>query len=414
MKFSPRYNGRFLIFGCLNLVLFVSVATDAFSKERRRFLFRDRSEPRLFLFHGARSQPSRAPAEENFEVRRAIAVDEERPHAVSAPNEQARFLAGYSGGGRSYSALRATDYWRDHAFQMDARWKRAGSRLSKIRSWRSRSVAGIAAGRNSVFYPFGGPDFLYADAFFPTARNYFLCGLEPVGTIPNLNAMGDAELKYALEGLQVSIASSLDYSYFITKDLRRDLGRTRLRGVVPILFVYLARTGHTIHSVDYVNLGSGGRILATSSNGNGVRIRCSSRSGGSKTVYYFRADLSNSGSGRFHQLMAANRPGVTFVKSASYLMHGSNFSATRNAIQNYSDAILQDPSGIPYRYLKQKAGWRIRLYGNYEGTLEMFKNHYQPDLRAAYDQFGGSNLSFGVGYKFDPRSSSLILATRGP
>jgi hypothetical protein len=54
----------------------------------------------------------------------------------------------------------------------------------------------------------------------------------------------------------------------------------------------------------------------------------------------------------------------------------------------------------------------LRLYGNYEGTLDMFQNYYQPDLRAAYDQYGGSSLGFGVGYKFDPRSSSLILATK--
>ncbi|MEM9478366.1 MAG: hypothetical protein AAGA58_01750 [Verrucomicrobiota bacterium] len=310
----------------------------------------------------------------------------------------------------NYAALQSTNYWRNHAYQMDARWNRASGRLGSIKSWQRGAIGNIGAGRNTVFYPFGGPDFLYAHAFFPNVRTYLLCGLEPVGSIPNLNAMSDGELNYALQGLQTSIASSLDFSYFITKDMRVDLNRTKLRGVIPILYVYLARTGHAIHSVESVSLSSSGGIIASSS-GNGVRIRCSSPYGSSKTVCYFRTDLSNSGGNRFHQLMAANRPGVTFIKSASYLLHSGGFSKTRAAIEKYSDAIVQDPSGIPYRYLAD-GEWSLQLHGNYQGTLDIFQSYYQADLRRAYQQTGGRRLDFGVGYRFDPAVSSILVARK--
>ena len=55
--------------------------------------------------------------------------------------------------------------------------------LSKIRAW---SAANLSTPKPVMFYMFGGPDFLYADAFFPNATTYVLSGLEPVGQIPDL------------------------------------------------------------------------------------------------------------------------------------------------------------------------------------------------------------------------------------
>jgi len=40
-----------------------------------------------------------------------------------------------------------------------------------------------------MFYMFSGPDFLYADAFFPEATTYVMAGLEPPGQIPDLQKM---------------------------------------------------------------------------------------------------------------------------------------------------------------------------------------------------------------------------------
>ncbi len=37
-----------------------------------------------------------------------------------------------------------------------------------------------------MYYMFAGPDFLYANIFFPYANTYILAGLEPVGQVPDL------------------------------------------------------------------------------------------------------------------------------------------------------------------------------------------------------------------------------------
>jgi hypothetical protein len=207
--------------------------------------------------------------------------------------------------------------------------------------------------------------------------------------------------------LQTSISSSLDYSYFLTKDMRLDLARTNLQGVLPVLYVYLARTGHRIYDVDYVHITDKGTIAAGhSGSAPGVRLSCSGC-----TVYYFRTNLSNSGGGRYQRYMANNAQGTTFIKSASYLMHDSEFSNIRSAIMDHSRAVLQDASGIPFRYY-QNAGWETELFGNYVRTLDMFKSYYQPDLRAAYRAAGPKPLKFGVGYTFTPSETCLILAKK--
>ena len=93
-------------------------------------------------------------------------------------------------------------------------------------------------------------------------------------------------------------------------------------------------------------------------------------------------------------------------------MHRGGFSNIRAAIMKNSKAVLQDASGIPYRYY-QSAGWDTELFGNYVRTLDMFKSYYQADLRAAYQAAGPKPLKFGVGYTNQPSETCLILAKPG-
>ena len=296
-----------------------------------------------------------------------------------SPNDVARFIAGLPSKLRPDFQKNAA--WDTHRSEMDVRFRRAEGRLAPIRSFRRTELGGV--GNGTVFYPFGGPDFLYADAFFPNAGTYTLVGLESIGSIPDMSSLTETQVATSLRGMQTTISSSLDYSYFLTKDMRLDMARTNLNGVLPVLYVYLARTGHRIHSVDYVHITSSGTIGAGhSGSAPGVRLSCSGC-----TVYYFKTNLSNSGGGRFQRYMANNRGGTTFIKSASYLMHQGSFSNIRSSILANSNAVLQDASGIPYRNF-QRAGWNTELFGNYQRTLDwtccaLPKSYYQPsDLRA--------------------------------
>jgi hypothetical protein len=131
-------------------------------------------------------------------------------------------------------------------------------------------------------------------------------------------------------------------------------------------------------------------------------------------VYYFQQNLADGGlSGRFLAFSNSLGHPVTFIKSASYLMHGGGFSKIRTHILDQSAAIVQTPSGIPFRYFDTQR-WNIRLYGSYVRTLDMFREYYQPDLAAAFTNgmYRVEPINFGMGYVFYEGESSFLVATR--
>jgi hypothetical protein len=119
------------------------------------------------------------------------------------------------------------------------------------------------------FIPFSGPDFLFASALFPSAETYVLCGLEPADPLPNLGGSdSQAEIENGLQAAQRTLSTIMQSSYFITTDMRSDLQATRFRGVLPVLMAFMARTGHTVDSVDTVRLDGAGNVTLAGSSGN--------------------------------------------------------------------------------------------------------------------------------------------------
>src|SRR6185369_16246622 len=104
------------------------------------------------------------------------------------------------------------------------------------------------------------------------------------------------ELSATLAYLRTSLDSVLSWSFFITKNMKTDLTRTRLTGTLPLLYVFVARTGCTIESVALVSLDKDGTMTdASKGETSGVRITLTSPSGLSQTLYYFCTDLSDDG-----------------------------------------------------------------------------------------------------------------------
>ena len=76
-----------------------------------------------------------------------------------------------------------------------------------------------------------------------------------------------------------------------------------------------------------------------------------------------------------------------------------------------SAVILQDDSGIPYRFFNP-ADWRIQLYGAYDRPYGSFRWLEQPDLKKAYATLTPKPLGFRIGYGFSRIPSNLQLAIR--
>ena len=340
----------------------------------------------------------------------AVHVSEDASFVGTDMDDVARYLAGLPGPrGSALTPFRERPEWAAHTRNLNELWRRFDTlRRWPIQSWGSRELGGLRSA-GTVFYPFSGPDFLFADTFFPSARNYVLCGLESAEPLPPVAGLSDAQRADGLAALSTALTSSLSFSFFITKDMKSDLQRSEFKGVLPVMLVFLARGGHTIHSVEAVSLDAGGQVTARGSGSPGFRIRF----GPGRTLHYFTTDLSNgsfSDQSRFARFVRSQGPCVAFTKSASYLMHEAYFSNVRNFILGWCAAVLQDDSGIPFREFTPDH-WNVRLYGRYSGVLGIFSKYYQPDLAEAEAQ-GADPLGFGIGYKHNEGQSVMILARR--
>ena len=331
--------------------------------------------------------------------------------------DAARFLAGLPVADNSTLAgLTHTERWQAHASAMNSAFAALDHRqLSNIRIWRSGFLAPLSAGSKTCVYYFGGPDFLYADAFFPDCTTYILVGLESVDAIPDLRTVPSAALDYTLENIQISLNTILQFSFFKTKDMREDFGRGELKGVLPIVFVFLARTGKVIQSVEYVSLDRGGQLIKPGSAPHGVKVTFVDPSVGTqKVLYFFSTDLSDDGiKSNPAVLRFTEQQGQAncFLKAASYLMHEGHFDTVRSFLLNDSLTIVEDDSGIPIKYIPSDK-WTLRFFGSYTEPINLFKNYYQPELRQYYETSSPKTLTFSFGYQWNRHNSSLILATR--
>ncbi|HEY2139869.1 MAG TPA: hypothetical protein VGH00_07305 [Chthoniobacterales bacterium] len=313
-------------------------------------------------------------------------------------DDTAHFLAGMPVTG-PLAPLTHDPAWLDHARNLDSAWfKKDYLQIRPIRAWMLANAPEAYETTNTVYYMFGGPDFLYANLFYPQAKTYILAGLEPVGQVPNLAGIDPATLRTELNGLRDSMHTILQTHYFITKDMRTDLTGANLGGTLPILYVFLARLNCTVLDTTYVK-----------SPAEGVKINFT-RDGSQQTLYYFKTDLSG-GPSPFLKWCAGKGPGVSLLKAASYLMHTEGFSGVRNFLLNNSRVIIQDDSGIPLKAFPKT--WKVDCYGRYVPHAEMFGKYHQPELAAIYNQDPPPpELGFAFGYHWQRERGILMLATR--
>lgn len=340
-------------------------------------------------------------------------------------NDTARVLAGMQPStDPAMVAVTQEGAWQQHAKFFDTAWEKLETRqLSKVRQWAQTHIADAFASKRTAFYMFSGPDFLYADTFFPQAETYVLCGIEPIGPLPDVAKLTPRVLAGELQALQESLNSVLSFSFFITKQMKDDFQNHSLSGTLPILYIFLARSGMTLTDVGYVSLDETGTLTpqpdgtgSAKSPAPGVRIHFHAEGSNiQRTLYYFSTDISDSGLKRsgFLPFCKTLAPGNSCVKSASYLMHESYFSAIRGFLLDNTTTLVQDDSGIPVTHFAPEA-WELRLFGSYPGPIALFKNRWQPKLAEAYRTAMPAPLEFGIGYRHRAGESTLMVATRKP
>jgi hypothetical protein len=344
----------------------------------------------------------------------AVAIPARAADTVTA-DDTARFLAGMPPSADSpLTPLTKDPSWQRHAKFFDTAFGQLEQRqLSKIRNW---ADANLAAARPTMFYMFSGPDFLYANAFYGKATTYVLSALEPVGSPPDLMRLPRGGIGSTLYDVERSMSSVLNFSFFITKQMKTDLRAGQVSGTLPILYVFLARSGKTIRNVSLVALDDKGALASDNAGKNptrGVRIVFAGSDGVERTLYYFSTDLSNSGvrNSGFLKFCETLAPGNSLIKSASYLLHAGNFTAVRDFLLGNSATIIQDDSGIPLAYYNPKK-WGLFPFGHYAGPIAEFPGRYQEQYAELFRR--SQPMDFGIGYRWRSFESNLLLSVRLP
>lgn len=308
----------------------------------------------------------------------------------------------------------------------DDRWHAFdSSRLAYLKWFREKEMTQVIKAQSILFYPFSGPDILYAQTFFPEADQYVMVGLEPVGSLPKFEEQKNDSLGTYFSKINISLHAILKFSFFRTQSMKSDLHHTELDGTLHLLFLFLKRTGHHLCSATPITVDSLGHISMLNSfltlkkinsPTKGIEIKFINARHEPKTLYYFSLNASDEGLKHNKGFLTyLNGLGSinTYLKGASYLMHKSYFSTIRAIILHQSEQVIQDDSGIALRYFTNSGSkWDYSLYGQYTKPIPMFSGFYQKDLDSLYQQKGTKPSGFGIGYNFKDKNSNFMIATK--
>jgi hypothetical protein len=90
------------------------------------------------------------------------------------------------------------------------------------------------------------------------------------------------------------------------------------------------------------------------------------------------------------------------------------FKEMRNFVLNKSSIVIQDDTGVPYRFIDDKI-WNIKLFGEYKPPVKSFSMKlFQNDLDSAYTNkinYAGA-ISFSIGYHWNNGYQSQMFYYR--
>jgi len=356
----------------------------------------------------------------------AEARPEAPPRVDPILDGRAALLSGIPAATEAGRAWETRPDWADFRKSMDEHWGAFDKIILKpMARWAGEELRDVHRSTRTLLYPFGGPDFATAFTLFPDAETIVLMGLEPAGNLPDPEAASDEAAGLFFRDFDDLLADFLKRGYFITKHMNEIYTGGRVSGSLPAVLFFVKRTGNAIVGISRLAPDEAGEWRETPyadlekrpKRPYGVRIDYL-RPGESRTrsVYYFSCDLADkafTAASPFRRLLAGFDDVSTFVKSASYLLHYQEFSGIRNLILGKSLAVLEDDTGIPYRFF-EVGGWAVTLYGAYAKPVADFKGVDQPALREAFaDPFANvRTLPFHFGYRWVTRVDNLLLMRR--
>jgi hypothetical protein len=308
---------------------------------------------------------------------------------------------------------------------MSERWAQVRERLTPMKAWGSKEIKLSDARTRTMLYPFSGPDFLNAYALFPDDPEYIFFSLEKSGSLPDLSTITPAQFGQLLADVRAAFRDIFERNYFITDYMGRQLTTPWVHGTVPVMATMMALMNVRIARIEPVDLfpdlnrtyEAPGTLKRPRRIMRGVRIEFAKADGApAQRLTYISVDATDKQLAfypGFLDWVAKHRPAAAMLKSASYLLEDPQFAGTRDMILSTADFVLQDDTGIPYRFLA-KSPWQVKLYGRYlRPTIKGLRYGYQADLESAYKARANlPELPFPFGYNWRGKESGLLIASR--
>jgi hypothetical protein len=311
----------------------------------------------------------------------------------------------------------------EHHRWMAARWAEASRQIAAIEAWRAHELKIPNSDARTLLYPFSGPDFLNAHALFPAHRRYIFFSLERPGALPELEALTPSQFDALLRDVRHAFRDIFERNYFITGYMSTQLTTPWVQGTVPIMAAMTALRNLRIARIEPVDLYPELTIAYEAPDARrprkllrGVRMDLTGVGAGPvQQLYYFSLDASDAALEFYPGFLGwvgQHRPASALLKSASYLLHDNQLEKTRAMLLASADVVVQDDTGIPYRFFPPP--WHVRLYGRYHRPIRSLRYGYQADLQAAYRARAGelAVLPFSFGYHWKGGQSGLLVATR--
>lgn len=314
-----------------------------------------------------------------------------------------------------------------HRTSFQSKWESfEKTRLQNLIQFQQNEIKKEMDSSSVLFYPFSGPDILHAQTFFPNVDQYVLMGLEPVGTLPVYEHKEDVpdSMSTYYNKINKSLHAILNFSFFRTISMSEDLKNKDVDGTLHLLLLFLNRKGNSICSVKPFILDTTGGISyldnfislkAKTASAKGIEVVFNSPDKKQKKLHYFSIDLSNSAYDKnksVQRYLKQLGTVTTYLKGASYLMHNPGFSSIRDFILNNSNQVMQDDSGIAFKFFEKTKNWKYVFYGEYKKPISLFANRFQADLDSLYKISTPKKLGFGLGYNFKDNNSNLMIAKK--
>jgi hypothetical protein len=323
---------------------------------------------------------------------------------------------------KHFNPIQEKDFYIEHKTFVNDTWEYVeDSMIMPLRTWLNEEKIVEKTDTGTLFYPFSGPDFLYANEFYPYCTDYIMLGLEKLGTVANPDSLTEKLQKQYFTGIQKSLRYLNMAGYFVTQHMGSDFSRFTLDGVVHMIMYFMAKTDHQIIAVEYIELNKDGTYKLVEHKKSketviGLKIRfCDDQQTEEKSLYYFSIDASDENLETTTELNSFVRSFDnmhSYFKAASYILANPNFNIIRKIVTDKSKKIIQDDTGVPYRYFEDEV-FDVKLYGVYSRTLDELKWGYQTDLKKALADNGDHTpLPFKISYNGRFGEGVMIYAKR--